>query len=286
MTKEEEQNLKKIGDIVSPYADRFASDFYDYLINFPEAAKFFRSQEDIERRKETINRWLCMLFSGKYDNRYLAGLQRIGLAHVKKEIPIHFVTASMNFKREYLINILRTEIEDKIEFQRLARSLEKILDINLDIITSSYHEEELKRIFLTKKMGNALIVFAERFTYGLNLVLILALIGLSIGVIVLFASDIYALSVSGNLEKGILSALGTLLVVWVIVELLGTEIKYLRGERFHIEVFVSVALVAIIRELLISTLAHEPSQKIGILVAAILILGVVYYLIAHTEFPR
>lgn len=285
-TKKDEDNLKSIGDMVSPYADPFASDFYDYLSQFPEAMKFFRSQQAIQKRKETITRWMTMLFSGKYDNRYLAELRQIGLAHVKKEIPIHLVAASMNFKRQYLIDILGREVEDEHELHKLTKSLEKILDINLDVMTSSYHEEEIKSMFLTKKMDTALIVFAERFSYGLNLVLVLALIGLSIGVILLFATDIYTLFFTRQLEKGILSSLGTLLVVWVIVELIQTEIKYLRGERFHIEVFVSVALVAIIRELLVSTLTHESTQKILIFLAAILVLGVVYYLISRTDLPN
>ena len=280
-SKEDENNLKKIKEVISPYTDKFASDFYNYLTNIPETAKFFPNQEAIEKRKKTIKRWMLMLFEGKYDNHYVSELQQIGLIHVKSGIPIHWVTASMNFKREYLHNILETEIKDKKKFQKLIKSLEKILDINLDILTSSYHEEEIKRIFLTKKMDSMLITFAERFTYGLNLVLILALIGLSIGVIVLFASDIYSIFTLGNLEKGILSSLGTLLIIWVMIELMGTEIKYLKGEKFKIEIFVSVALVAIIRELLISTLAHESSIDTLIFLAAILVLGLVYYLISR-----
>ncbi len=132
-------------------------------------------------------------------------------------------------------------------------------------------------------MDSALIVFAERFAYGLNLILILALIGLAIGVITLFASDIFSLLTSRDLETGILTSLGTLLIIWVIIELISTEIKYLRGARFHIEVFVSVALVAIIRELLVSTLVHESLQKLAVLLAAILVLGIVYFLISRTE---
>ena len=283
---QDEQNLQEIGTIVTPYADQFAADFYEHLLSFPEAAPFFRTQEAIEKRKRTIRHWLLLLFTGKYDNRYLAELQHIGHTHVKKEIPIHLVAASMNFKRDYLRVILQRELTDHTRFEKLLGSLEKILDMNLDIMTSSYHEEEIKRIFLTKKMDSVLILFAERFAYGLNLVLILALIGLATGVIVLFGSDVYALMTSRALEKGILTALGTLLVIWVIIELIGTEIKYLRGERFHIEIFVSVALVAIIRELLISTLVHESLQKLAVLLAAVLVLGVVYYLISRTELPH
>lgn len=282
-TEEDERDLKRVGQIVSPYADQFSTAFLEYLSSFPEIASYFKSEEAKERRVETIRHWLMMLFRGRYDYRYLVELQHIGEIHVRREIPIHWVTASMNFKREYLTNILRKEVEDNAEFQKLSKSLGKILDINLDVLVSSYHEEEIKRIFLTKRMDNALIRFAERFTYGLNLVLILALIGLSLGVVALFVKDLQAIVISKEIEKGIIPLLGTLLMIWVMVELMGTEIKYLRGERFRIEIFISVALVAIIRELLIATLAHEPLQKVGMLLAAILILGVVYYLISRTE---
>lgn len=283
-TKEDEENLKKIGKIVAPFADEFANDFYEYLVSYPESAQFFRTAEAVKQRKETIKTWLMSLFTSTFNNRYLHNLGHVGRVHVKKGIPIHWVTASMNFKREYLLDILERELNDPLEFKKLARSLDKILDINLDVFISTYHEEEIKQKFLTAKMDSALISFAERFTYGLNLVLVLALIGLSVGIIGLFASEVYSLLTgTGQFEKGILTALGTLLIIWVMIELMGTEIKYLKGERFHIEIFVSVALVAFIRELLISSLAHESIIKLTLMLSAILILGIVYYLISHIE---
>jgi uncharacterized protein GlcG (DUF336 family) len=43
---------------------------------------------------------------------------------------------------------------------------------------------------------------------------------------------------SGDVEKGILSALGTLLTLWMMVELMDNEIKSLKGGRFNILVFI------------------------------------------------
>ncbi len=224
------------------------------------------------------------LFNGTYDNRYLSNLEHIGRVHVKKGIPIHWVTASMNHKREYVIDILEREIDNPSEFKAYTKSLDKILDINLDILTSSYHEEEIKQKFLSARLDSTLISFAERFTYGLNIILVLALVGLSIGVISLFIYEVYNLIKGvGPLEKGIITALGTLLIIWIMIELLGTEIKYLKGDRFHIEVFISVALVAFIRKLLISSLSEKSILPLVFMVGAILILGVVYFLISKTE---
>lgn len=279
---EDQKNLSSLKEIFLPHADHFASAFYDFLKGFPEAASFFATPEAVERRKVTIKRWLLRLFEGDYDSRYFLEIQRVGELHVKRGAPIHWVTASMNFKRQYLLDVLHNEVADSDEFLRLSRSLNKILDINLDVLTSSYHEEEMRKIFITHRMDSFLISFAERFTYGLNIILILSLVGISLSVVGLFITEIYQLTM-GGFETGILSALGTLLIIWIMIELMGTEIKYLKGERFHIEVFVSVALVAFIRELLIASIAGESLVKLAVFLAAVLVLGVVYFLISRIK---
>ena len=286
-SEDDEKNLQEISKIVLPFLDEFARHFYNYLMSYPESAEFFRAPEASKKRKETIKRWLRDLLEGPYDNRYLSHLEHIGRVHVKRGIQIHWVTASMNIKREYLLDILEKEVRDTANLKKLETSLNKILDMNLDVLASSYHEEEIKQKFLSARMDSVLVAFADRFTYGLNIILVLALIGLSLGIIGLFASEIFSL-VSGEVDFGetVLSAVGTLLIVWVMIELMRAEINYLKGESFHIEIFVSVALVASIRELLIATLAETSATKLSLILAAILVLGVVYFLILRTEAKR
>lgn len=285
-TDEDRENLVRLGALVLPYADQFGEAFGEYLSSFPDMREAGFAKVTGGGRAEVMKRWLEGLLSGTYDQRYIGRLEHIGLTHVKRDIPIHWVTSSMNFKRSYLLDLMGALVDDPDERATLGRSLAKILDINLDVMLSSYHEEEIKRTFLTERMDSTLIRLAERFAYGLNLVLVLSLVGLATGVVVLFATEVYGLFFVKDLAGGIISALGTLLIIWVIVELVSTEIRYLRGGRFGIEVFVAVALVSIIRELLIRTLAHDASPLLPYLVGAVLVLGVVYYLISRADFRR
>lgn len=280
--KQDAENLKRLGQVFLPYEERFATDFSSYLKAFPEGARFFSTQARFKERKEVIKIWLKNLFAGDYEVSYWQDIYRVGKAHVTREIPIHLVVTSMNFKRDYLLGILSKEIKDKDDYEKLRKSLFKILDMNLDLMLSSYHEERLQQVFLGKKMDNFLISLAERFTFGLNLVLVLALLGLSLGVIFLFGLEVYQLFTAG-FSKNLISALGTLLVVWVMIELLKTETEYLRGGRFRIEIFLSVALVAFIRELLITSLSPEKVLNLLVFLAAVLVLGVVYFLISKTR---
>jgi uncharacterized membrane protein (DUF373 family) len=281
-TEEDVHNLAEVREVLEPYAQEFADAFYQYLANYPEMAGHFPTKAAVEKREGTMVNWFRGVMSGAYDNHYVERLRGVGRTHVQREIPIHWVTSSMNFKRDYMAEVLRHEVEDPERLARLIRSLNKILDINLDIVTSSYHEEQLRKTFLTERFDSILIRFADRFTYGLNIVLVLALIGLSIGVTILFGQNVYELFFAPDLVKGIITALGTLLIVWVLVELMDTEIRYLKGASFRIEIFVAVALVSVIRELMILTLQHEATNQVGILMAAVLILGVVYYLIVRS----
>lgn len=282
--EEDVDNVKRAGELVMPYADDFADEFYNFLLNYEESAKFFRTKEAIEKRKSTIKSWMAALFGGKYDGRYMRVLEHIGEVHVRRGIPIHWVTASMSYKRDYIMNALAREAANPEELRRLESSVNKLLDLNLDILNSTYHEEELKKRFLSARLDSGLISLAERVSYGLNIILVLALIGLALGIVGLFVFDVYRLIfIPGNFETGVLTALGTLLIIWVVIELMRTEINYLRGERFHTEIFVSVALVAFIRELLILSLGEFSIVNLALMLGAILVLGIVYFLMTRSE---
>ena len=227
------------------------------------------------------------LFCGIYDNHYHNHLTRIGHAHVKIGLNAHFVNAAMNQIRHFLLNLIDSNYSDREHRRGLREAVEKILDMNLDVMTASYREEELKKVFVSRKVESFLIKATERFTYGLNLALVLALAGVSISVVILFVWDILHIF-KGDMEKGILSALGSLLILWMMIELMDNEIKNLKGGRFNILVFIGVIIVAMIREILISTLRKDDLTTQAFLAGTLLILGVVYYLVslAQRDHPK
>lgn len=278
-------NLKQLQPLMKKHEDEFPIEFYNYIRHFEDSPKFLKDEEIIKRHQAGLKEWLMDLFSGEYGTHYLRELERIGFAHVKINLPAHYVNAAMHFVRQYCLRILEKEFcVDINECRYFAKSVDKILDINLDILTSSYIEEEIKTYFLSERVESYLVQFAHRFSYLLNLILVLGLVVMGIMVVGLFIYDV-ANIFTGDIEKGLLSTLGALLMMWVVIELVSTEVKHLRGGKFAINVFISVALVAIIRKLLVSTLSAgtlETHLSI-ILISGIAVLGVIYWLIARTE---
>ena len=276
----EEDMLHRLASLVEPQADQMVEDFYQFLLEMPDTAKFLQDSERLTRLKGLHRAWLIKLFEGPFNESYFQHLQRIGLAHVRIGLSAHFVYVAMNFLRDRL-KVILMEVE-KGERGLAEAALDKILDLNLDVIARAYHQAEMRRFFLSYKLDDALIRFARRFTFGLNLLLLVGLIGLSGGMIVVLLNDV-SLIFRGQLDKGLVSALGSLLVLWLAIELLEAEIDRLRGGELQLSLFVGVGLVAFIRKVLIATLSHEEVQTELVYLGGIFIFGIIYWLIARAE---
>jgi uncharacterized membrane protein (DUF373 family)/hemoglobin-like flavoprotein len=280
-TDQDAELLLSLQPLAEQHRERFTVEFYDYLYSLPETAAILNNS-DRPRLREMHSNWFMTLFTGIYDNHYMNHLTRIGYAHVKVGLSVHFVNAAMNQIRHFLLGLIDDNYSDREQRRVLREAVEKILDMNLDVMSTSYREEEMKKVFVSRKVESLLIKATERFTYGLNLALVLALAGVSISVVILFAWDILHIF-KGDMEKGILSALGSLLILWMMIELMYSEIKNLKGGKFNILVFIGVIIVAMIREILISTLRKDDLTTQAFLAGTLLILGIVYYLVSLAQ---
>jgi uncharacterized membrane protein (DUF373 family) len=279
-SKSDEENLAKLAEILLPISDQLAEDFYEFLAEDPRTASFFPNKAALERRKETIRDWFKLILIGPYDRKLLLRLQKIGEVHVKIKLEGHFVNASMNYIRTYCMRHLIAMVQDRVERENLLDTLNKVLDINLDVMTDSYREAELEKVFLSYRVESKLIHWAERMMQGLNLILMIGLLAMAVGLASLFATDVFS-AFSGNLESGVIKALGSLLILWMLIELLHTEVELLRGEKFQVKVFVEIALVAFIRKLFVASLEKQDPITFALLLGSLLSLGLVFFLMGR-----
>ncbi|MFN3739736.1 MAG: protoglobin domain-containing protein [Thermodesulfovibrionales bacterium] len=282
-TEEDRRRLQEPRPLMTTSADEVMDSLSSWIVSDRDASKFFTDEARKNHVFSMQKIWFLDLFSGVYDHRYFERLIKIGSVHLKANVDAHFMNRAINIIRNTCINIILNRLEESQEEKtKKIISFEKILDINLDVITSAYIEEEIKSYSPVYKLKSTLVDFAEKFSQSMNLILILSLIGLTIGVIVLFVSDIKGLF-HGELYEGIISSLGSLLILWVMIELMNTEISHLKGGKFHISIFIGVALVTMIRETMIATLKHERPEAIYYLIAAILVIGFIYWLVTKAE---
>jgi len=279
---QDEETLKELAQILLPFANNLADEFYDFLLQDPYSAAFFRTEEAIKKRRETIIAWFNSLLTGPYNNLYLARIERIGKTHVKIGLKSHYVNAAMNFIRTFCIRQTANTQIDEERKRELLETLNKAIDINLDVLTSSYREAELKKVFLSYKAESLMIQWSERIMHGLNLLLMIGLLAMSIGVVTLLGSDVYH-ALTTDLQNGLIKALGSLLILWMMIELLHTQVDVLRGGKFHVRIFLELALVAFIRKLFVASVEAKDPLSFSLLIGATAILGVIFFLIAKSE---
>ncbi|MCX7987858.1 MAG: protoglobin domain-containing protein [Thermodesulfovibrio sp.] len=284
-TKDDERRLVELKLIMERRADRAVEALYQWINSTESAKRVFRNESLIKHVMKLVRIWFINLFSGKYDNYFYDSLIRIGQRHEKVGVEPHFMTRAINIIRNTTVDIICEEIELPDEREKYIISVNKILDINLDIIISAYLEEEVRGYSAAYKVRGKIVKFGEIFAQLTSIALIMGLIFLTGAVIYLCGRDIYEIF-TGKLEQTIVTALGSVLILWVMLELINTEIAHMRGGKFKISVFVGVALVTTIREVMIATLKHESIEFIGALVASVLVIGIIYWLVKKTEEDR
>jgi len=282
-TPEEERILGDLSTGMKNYRDRFGQELMASFMIHDSMASFFPSEEKENHHAMTFAGWFMRLFAGTYDEAYFQRLRKVGQVHVDIKLDGHLVNAAMTTTRRLVASYIEQEVPAE-DLGKTRIAITKILDINLDVMTSSYRQAELKQYFIHAKAERFLINTLERFSHGLNLVLGIALAIVSTGVVALFVYDIVHMF-DTDLEHGVIAALGSLLIIWMMIELLSTEVEHLRGKKIAIKVFIGIVIVAFIRKVLIGSLQHDNLLDYGTRVGTLLILAVVYWLVARADRP-
>lgn len=283
-SEQDAENLINMKNLIEKNADDFISKFYDFILRFRNVSNYLKDEGVIANHKEKVKHWFIKLFEGNYNEEYLRSIYRVGEIHVKIGLPGHYVNSSMSFVRRYCYKLLTDEFGCSRQRDTMINSIDKVLDMNLDMMTMSYREEELRSYVLPRKLEYTVIEFARRFAFGLDLFLLVVLILTSLFVLGFVCYEIYNITTGTiSTETGILKILGTLLIIWAIGELLNAEIHHLKGGKFAVTAFLTLAIAAVIRKILIATLSTEKIADILTLGGIVLTLGIVYWLIGHSS---
>ena len=279
-TDEEALILKELQPRMNELTDAFIDEFYDYIWGFGKTAQFLKNKEIIDYHRKKIKEWFINLFCGKYDLPYFTYLYKIGEIHVKIGLPTHYVNSAFTFVRTFILKSIEENFVNKEQHIKEIRAVEKIIDMNLDALTSSYREEELSKFLSLSKVEKNILAGLKKFNSYINYFLAGALALVAFFAIGLFVYDIYLLFFSDiGIEKGILTVLGSLLVLWAAIELIHEEINHLQGKGFAIGAFIMLAMAALIRKVLIYSLSSEKGEELLVVAGVIVGLAIAYWLV-------
>jgi uncharacterized membrane protein (DUF373 family) len=285
-TKDDEALLLQMKPQLESSADEFLEGFYEFIWSFGKTADFLKDEAVLNRHRSKIREWYLDLFSGTYGISYFMKLYKIGEIHVKLGLPTHYVNAAFNYVRVFTLGRVNQLFKKEKNLTDRFKAVERILDINLDVLTSSYREEEMSRYLSLSSIEKTLLGFLKKTSSYFNYLLAVALVMVAFFAIGLFGYDVYLLfSGQEAIEKGILTVLGSLLILWAAIELIHEEMNHLRGGKFALEAFITLAIAALIRKILIFSLSPTKTTDVLLYGVLVLCLALAYWLIVHRIKP-
>ena len=282
VTEKDTFNMKKVSDVVLKFKDEFSADVQRYIFSKIKSEDIF-DEQTIEKHLVMIGLWYEKFLEPELSADYVNFTKKTVNNHISMGIDHASYLSIFSYIRNWFHEKIFQNVANDVERKDMLLTFHKFMDIEMSLISSFYTEIEIGKYTKDFSLRGMLILYSEKFSLFMHFILVVFLIVLTLGAVYSLGSDI-VLNFEQHRKNIIIYALGSLLVLWVLTELLHTEIQAIRGGKFKISVFIGVALIAFVRELLILKLQHkETSTDVYIAIGAILALGVVYFITAYVE---
>lgn len=141
------QRVQSVQDRLQPFLPRLIDDFYSEIDRHPAARQVITGgQQQIDRLKGSLLRWLQELLSGNYDTAYVVRRWKVGLRHVEIGLDQVYTNVALSRLRTGLIEALAKTWQGEADgLVATIQSLNKLIDLDLAKIEDAYQMEHLER---------------------------------------------------------------------------------------------------------------------------------------------
>ncbi len=151
-TDDDARALAAFGEVATPHFERIAAEFYERVREHEEAHAVFTGEEQIERLRRSLVRWMDRLCRGPHDESYYAERARIGRVHVRIGLPQRYMFTAMALIRG-AFEVL-AEGMDAAAATATRAALGRVLDLELAIMLETYRESYVERLQRTARQEN------------------------------------------------------------------------------------------------------------------------------------
>lgn len=141
LTDDESRLLSALHDTATSAAVEMADAFYTRLTAHDNTAEYFDGH-DMSRLHGTIAKWFTNLFSGTYDDAYVAQRLRIGEVHVHIGLPVRYPLAMLDVVSEHGDAVAATSDTP----EAAQRAFRKVLALDVAIFNHAYESNQLQHL--------------------------------------------------------------------------------------------------------------------------------------------
>lgn len=277
------QNISIIQDYMLKEESEFIKDFIHFLSTDSYISRELAENVD-KMNTSKISLWYKSIVTGKLNSSFGDFINYCNSTIVPKGM---FTTESIIT----IFNYIRIWMQDKVfemsdsewGYKKILDSYTKLLNASVFVTMNDFVPSD-SAVKGASKIKSKIVSLAEKASLLTHSMLLFFLIIMTFGGVAYFIWSLWDLR-AVRPDKLFVTALGSLLVLWVLIELINSEIQMLRGDKFRISIFVGIVLIAFIREVLILTLKQDGGERefMMIMLGGILVLGITYFILAKAE---
>ncbi|MEE8587091.1 MAG: protoglobin domain-containing protein [Acidobacteriota bacterium] len=174
LSSDDLDQIRTLGEVVSPRIDECIETFYGWLQTQPEYEIFFSSPEQLERVKGMQARYWSDFFRADIDDAYLEKRRSLGETHARIGLPLSVYFSAMN----YFLKVFSQEIpaaQDNRDQPRTAAALTKLVHLDTALVVESFSLLTNRKI---ADQGRALTAMSTPVTAIWKGVLLLPIVGI------------------------------------------------------------------------------------------------------------
>ena len=157
-SEEDRQLIKSSAPLVMQHADRLTDHVYDHLLEYPQARKFFVTEQDkpdparVESNKQTLLSWLRATSTAAFNDGFVRYL--VGISQMHANIPIHrphlspvpprYIIGVIAYYQASIADLLQQHMTDNALASRTSIAWNKWLMVGLELLLANYlaHNKE------------------------------------------------------------------------------------------------------------------------------------------------
>ncbi len=152
LTDAERQLIKDSAPIINAQARQMNDDIYDQILTFPEARKFFVTEDDkpdekrIEDNKQTMLSWIRASAAAPTNNGFIRYL--VGVSQMHENIPLHrphltpvaprYIIGTLSYYQTAFAEALLDKMSDPVLAARTSIAWNKWLLVGLELMLATY----------------------------------------------------------------------------------------------------------------------------------------------------
>ena len=138
---------------VAAKVDEVAVSFYDHILSDRELRALIERESTIDRLRGSLTRYVQTFFDGRFDDRRMDGVVKIGVVHDRIDLPLQsYIGATLRIDRIVIPALIETFQHDPVQLGKAVMAYRKLLTADVAAVTQTFIDARDKTQMLVERL--------------------------------------------------------------------------------------------------------------------------------------